>query len=380
MFNKANIITSLQGAIGFRQNPDPQGPQIGTSGAVDLTASSSGYYVTDEHPILDTINLISVCPDYQLYQNDPALANQAFTDWLKSIIDTAIIRSLDTWYNEKLKDKTANTLLEKDALFYEGGALSNTDINAGKRVYLELFVKKSNSLIVTLSRVGFQFSQAESFTAYFYELGKQDAIKSIPINYTNAGDFEWFSIPDGLELEGGKTYYLSYDQNDISSESINAMMMSHYSEPGVIKYPSTKYLTIASGLTNGTGVDLWDIAANQYTLTSNYGMNLDYQVACDYSKLIEDNVNEFCAFVSLTAAIMLLHRLAFNPQARVNRNLNNITTQTLLYELDGDSQGRPGGLRKRYEDMLNRLKFDLSTLDKICLKCKEKGRIKRRVG
>ena len=58
-----------------------------------------------------------------------------------------------------------------------------------------------------------------------------------------------------------------------------------------------------------------------------------------------------------------------NPEVRVNRNQSNASRDSLLYEVDGNPQGRATGLGKDLQDAYNALDLDTRGIDRICLTC-----------
>ena len=69
----------------------------------------------------------------------------------------------------------------------------------------------------------------------------------------------------------------------------------------------------------------------------------------------------------------LLSEIAFNANARVNRHESNVSINQILFEIQGDTQGRPGGLMATYKGILKTLQVDQTGIDDLCLPCKRKG-------
>ena len=69
----------------------------------------------------------------------------------------------------------------------------------------------------------------------------------------------------------------------------------------------------------------------------------------------------------------MLRTIAMNPDVRVNRNQVNVTRDQILYELDGNPQGRASGLGYELKQAYKALSFDTKGLDRICLQCNNNG-------
>lgn len=378
MFNKQQIVTAFQGGVGWR-NSSLSDVDLVEVDSLDLTSSSSMLYFNDEHPMLDMENIVSVCPDYSITETNQANENLKFSTWLKERTDSGIIQAITDWYNKKLNVKTGNSLIERKRVFQNAGSLSSLDINDGSRVFLEHVFHKSKFVKIKGLKIGFQFLSAESFTFSIFQKGKSAAVHTQSIDHSGSGELLWFDLD--YIFDGGETYYLSYDQSEINSQSINGMNVDNFVGHGSTLYPSSDYVSTVSGKApQGTTTTFWDVSRNIYSGVTNYGINLEYSVYCDYTDFIIENKESFYQLIAVTVATRMLHRIAFNPQARTDRNNRNADTKTLLYELDGDSQGRPGGLKLRYKEAFEALQFDLNQIDSVCLKCRKKTVLRSRVG
>jgi hypothetical protein len=120
--------------------------------------------------------------------------------------------------------------------------------------------------------------------------------------------------------------------------------------------------------------NLWDLARNNFTVETNYGLNLSLDARCDYTDFIVDQKTLFKTLISLQVGMDLLREIAFNPQSRINRNEANVTRSQLLYEIDGDTQGRNDfSVLGRYKKALEAIQFDTTGIDKTCLPCRRQA-------
>ena len=72
-------------------------------------------------------------------------------------------------------------------------------------------------------------------------------------------------------------------------------------------------------------------------------------------------------------AATALRTMAMNPSVRVNRNQSNVNKNDILYEIDGDRQGRAGGIGYDLQMAYKALDIDLKGIDRICLSCNNHG-------
>lgn len=404
MYDPAQLKSGLIGLVGWRQNYDPAGVQL--SG---LTTSTSGLYFNDEHPLLNIENLLSVAPEFSKLPAIPewdsgtdyiigdlvslsgtnyiataASTNQAppdadywevydaFTYWLKKKTEAGVVRAIQAWVNLKIERKTARNLLERNLLFETAGRMANKDANEGKIVCIEVAPRKSRGLQFKIERVGLQLDTNQAVTVYLFNSESATPEQSLAINYTASGGIQWADAD--WTLNGRGAYYIAYDQAGLSGQSINAVY--DYSMPGGqgAYFPAGRWYTATAGKVTDAGATvavLWDISQMSYTSGTNYGLHLDINAGCDYTPLILEQKALFAEAISKQVAIDLLKEIAFNPTSRVNRHEANIDRATLIFEIEGDSQGRPGGMRKQLVDAIEAIQFDATGIDRECLPCRK---------
>ena len=132
----------------------------------------------------------------------------------------------------------------------------------------------------------------------------------------------------------------------------------------------TKYMQISPFMYNAPTTfeeypELWDIPGNIYTNTLNYGINCEITVGCDLTDFIISQRQIFQTVIQRQVAAIALRTMAMNPDVRVNRNQSNVSRMDILYELDGNTQGRPGGLGYDLKKAYEALSLDTQGLDRI---------------
>ena len=140
----------------------------------------------------------------------------------------------------------------------------------------------------------------------------------------------------------------------------------------------TKYIQISPFCTPAPSTfaeypEILDIAVLNYTNTSNYGINVEISVGCDLTDFIISQRSMFANCLQMQVAYNLLRTMAMNPDVRVNRNQSNVSRMDILYELDGNTQGRKSGLGWELEKAYRALSLDTAGIDRICLPCNNHG-------
>ena len=403
MYNVSSLKSGLIGLVGWRRNYDPAGTQL-----TALTSSTSGLYFNDEHPLLNIENLLSIAPEFSKlstptawnsgitytvgdlvslsgtnYIATAASTNQtppdtdywdvydAFTYWLKAKTEAGIIRAVNAWLDRKMMMGTGNNLLERKQLLDVAGNLNDKDTNNANIAGLEITPIRSRNITGTIEAIGLQFDTTQTITVKLFSSSQPAALQSVAVSYATAGALQWETVDWTMNGEGA--YYIVVDQNAITGQSINAVYEHANACGGIEQIPGGKFFRATAFDVSGGYASLWDLDNMSYTRSTNYGLNLRLNLQCDFSTIILEQKNLFATLISKQVAIDLLRELAFNPTSRINRHEANIDRTTLLYEIDGDSQGRAGGIRKQLEDAIDAIQFDTTGIDKYCLPCRKRG-------
>jgi len=199
------------------------------------------------------------------------------------------------------------------------------------------------------------------------------------------GTMEWKELKDVYLPYLGDTgaWYVVYNQADLPAgmEAVNVTKDWSREPCGTCNRGSleawrelTKYLMVSpfrvSALeTFAEFPELWDIEDNVYTNTHNYGMNMVLSVGCDLTDFIIRQREIFATCLQRQMAVDVIRTLAMNPNVRVNRNQSNASREDLLYEVDGNPQGRATGLGRELKDAYDALDLNTRGIDRICLTC-----------
>lgn len=427
MIRIPDIVTALQPLVGWRQSYNP-------AEAIDaeLLQSESGLFFQDAHPLMTLNNVAAIMPDDFIFQYPAWDKDSEFPAGVKVRYDNKVYISLventnkqpdtntDTWkaYNylsdyltQQTQSGIAQTvqtflqikgllretkdLLERRTFFDGAGRLTNLQQNQGKLVGFEINPVRSMGVTAKIERIGLQMTGATgTVRVYLFHSSQVNPIKVADLNFTKEnGGFQWFTMPDWYMpyiSEGnnsGGSWYLVYNQNDLPQGMQAVTATKDWSrEPCMTCNPGsvagwrelTKYLLISPFKTRAYETfeeypEMWDIEDNIYTNTCNYGLNVEVTVGCDLTDFIIEQRQMFATVLQRQVAANLLRTMAMNPDVRTNRNQSNVSMQGILYELDGNPQGRETGigyeLRKGYDAL------DLNTrdIDRICMTCRPVG-------
>ena len=418
-------ITEIQDAllhlVGWEQSYDPQ-KQIDAA----LTESESGLTFQQAHPMVTLENIRAIMPENYMYQypawdkdteynkgakvsssnkvweslkdhnenNTPAEDSEYWQEydfvsvWLERLTRSAIAKVVQQFLTQKSLLRESKTLLERRSLFDGAGRLNNTIANGQRLVGMEIVPAYSMGVTTKLERIGLQMVGATGVVRlYIFHSSQRDPFKVIDFEVKKGnGSMEWQTIDDCYLPYMGDTgaWYVVYNQADLPAgmEAVNVTKDWSREPCGTCNRGSleawkalTKYMMVSPFKVNALETfaeypELWDIEDNTYTNTHNYGINMELSVGCDLTDFIIQQRSIFATCLQLQMATDVLRTLALNPQVRVNRNQSNAATADLLYEVDGNPQGRKTGLGAELKAAYEALDLDTRGIDRICLTCK----------
>lgn len=403
MYRITEITDALLPVVGWR------GEEL-----LKCTESESGVYFQDVHPLLTTENVRSIAPpdpedpaewkdqaytegEKVLYNNvlyvadadtseEPGISEDwviydPFSDWLEEKTKASITRSVRDFIGKKMINKTTRGLLENKALFDQAGRIEDLVTNNSMTVGFEVIPIRGRGVTATIHKIAVQGDGAGAVTLYLYHSSSNDVIQSKVVTLTKAGvqwvDVGWELPYIGDDTDAGGSWYVCYRQ---SGMPFNAVSKSKdwAATPCCGKdrdyYVSwSRYLEIHPFRVEQTDSYLWDIAENIYTYDTNYGLNMIVSVECDITDFIIEQKMRFQDLIATQVAYDFIREMAYNPSFRINRTQTNFSRQELLYEIDGDTQGRDTGLRRQLRAMVDSLDIELTGMDRVCLPCVNHG-------
>lgn len=317
------------------------------------------------------------------------------TDFLTNLTNAGIAQMVQTFLQMKSLLRESKNLLEHRTFFDGSGRINNTQPAQGKLVGFEINPARSMGVTAKIERIGLQMTGATgTVRVYLFHSSQADPVYYQDLQVTKGnGSFEWFTVTDWYlpymsdGNDAGGSWYLVYNQNDLPEgmEAINVSKDWSREPCGTCNIGSvqawreiTKYMAVSpfkvSALeTFAEYPEMWDIQDNIYTNTSNYGMNVEVSVACDLTDFIISQKMMFATVLQRQVTAMALRTMALNPNVRVNRNQSNVSAQNILYELDGNTEGRENGLGYELRKAYDALDLDTRGIDRICLTCRPVG-------
>ena len=421
MIRIGQIQVAMVHLVGWEQSYDRQ-QQIDEA----LTETESGLTFQQAHPMVTLENIKAIMPEEFMYHypewddekeysrddkvrykgkvyisisddvnvgNEPDEVSSMWQEydfmslWLTRLTNSAISKTVQTFLQQKSLLRESKNLLERRSLFDGAGRINNTCENGQRLVGMEIVPAYSMGVTTKLERIGLQMTGATGkVTLYIFHSSKVDPFYTIEFDVVKGnGTMEWKDLKDVYLPYLGSTgaWYVVYNQADLPDgmEAVNVTKDWSREPCGTCNRGSleawrqlTKYIMISPFRVKALETfaefpEMWDIEENVYTNTHNYGMNMVVSVGCDLTDFIIRQRAIFATCLQRQLAVDVIRTLAMNPEVRVNRNQSNASRENLLYEVDGNPQGRATGLGKDLQDAYNALDVDTRGIDRICLTC-----------
>lgn len=398
----------------------------------EMEESESGLVYNDAHPLMTVQNIQSVMPEdyylrypeyvdghtyaradvvrlgktayFSLADDNDGKPNESLSwakypmlmDYLRSQVDKGTTQLMQRFTQEKIINSESKSLLERRTFFDGVGRLNATVENHHKLVGFEIQPVRSMGVTTKIERIAFQGSGGNgTIRMYIFHSSQVAPMYVFDVEFTNTkGGVQWFVPEEDIYLpyisdanDSGGAWFICYNQDDLPSglEGINVSKDWSREPCGTCNVGSlqtwreiTKYIQISPFCYDAPSTfaqypECPDVEYLTYTNTSNYGLNVEISVGCDLTDFIISQRLMFANALQKQVAYNVMRTMAMNPDVRVNRNQSNVSRMDILYELDGNTQGRKTGLGEDLEKAYKSIDIDTKGLDRICLSCNNHG-------
>ena len=407
MVNINTVKTSWADLVGFKQSRNM------SEKLIDYLTSDSGLYFNDAHPLIQhdaframmfedsrlTYDAYSGATAYSVGDivtsdsktwlciqagtgNTPEDSAaywkeyDAYTEFLGQFIDSAISDVVYEWIGRKGEENTLEGTKEQDRLFQTSAENDNTDTADTYFRGLRIDPQRSKFLKIQIEKISVSFISSWDFNLLLYKTGVQGPVKTKAISYpgtATAKDELWIDLTDDeWILDGSGSYFIGYQATESSPASLNGVISNIPEDDQITGYCRSQYLDVYGFHVEDTVTALWPLDQAISTTGTNYGLNFEYSIYCDFTEIFTKNRLKFARALQQCVVLKMLSWLKNNPQARINRHFQNIDKLELDFEIHGDPQGRPSGIRYQYISAIKALTIDFG-VDEFCLPCAKRG-------
>lgn len=422
MYNATTVKEAIFGAtplIAWRQEENPANPTLDSA----IVTPTSGKYFNEAHPYLTLDRVFSIAPRFQDYvytaynatndfvvdaivskgglnwicilahevadegAQDPEAGSSIYwsewttgnqrSKWIKEKTQGYSLSVIDDILDYKKWTRTAKSIIEERPLF--DGAASLVDLTAAKNktVGFEIRVNRRTSVLAKLSKIALHLDQSQVVTIRLMHSSSNTAKQTLAVTGGASSvfvDLNW-ELPYISGDDAGGTYRIEFEHTAASVNHVKDWTPNPINRQG-FGYNSWKLWSpyVDMHPYEVATADKDDPSKRVFAYNDNFGMNLMVSVYCDYTAFFVRQLSAFQSALSKGIAVKFLREIAMNPNARISHNesTGNISKDELLYEIDGNPQGRATGLGKEYEIALKAVLMDTEGLDEVCFPCTKK--------
>lgn len=423
MFSKSSIETAAAGLVGFSHSYHEYYTRLSSA----LKSASSGYYVDNlpgvtfdviQSTIRTEVKNASLIENeyYEIrdvsggadFLNVGAASNTVGvtfkatgttpTAWgtgeLKLVSCNNYLANI---YNQELLHLVSEFVLKCKDVLRAKELLSNQSIIRGVTVmdgddlvtkngrFVGFLLNPINSpnVKIKITKIGMQLDAAQNVTIYLFDSSRNTAVKTHDFTLSSAKTIEWESPATSWYIEYaptdggvGQQWLLGYFEDDLTASAYERDFdddSRHEMFRVYGKYLGVAPVEIPSTELNSTSLPNND-SLNQYISQTMHGLYFKFNVVCDITNILVDNISMFARPLQHAIALRILEDAVKSG----SDGIHNPVKTAMLQEWSNTASAIRGQLYGGYDadgkfhkGMVHYLTMDFSNLDKICLKKKE---------
>lgn len=327
-----------------------------------LKSSNSGFYVNDLPIYLELI--------------DDGKREQTFNNYLDNIHNAEILTVIQRFIDKQKKKLASKELLSNVTMIQRHNELDHQIVKNGRFVGYAITPRESKSININIKSIGLQSDAAESFTLYLFDPTQQTAIQSTTVTCSGKS-VEWTDLDWDIEFDksdggAGSTYLIGYFEDDLSGSLYDQDWsdgMAHQAMKITRHYAGLSPARFNSSTLSGTDLpDMQYLSGALSCKTS--GFNLRFNITCDITDVLVDNINMFGEAMQYAVAIRILKdalgNIGLNPTTSAAQNREQ--WEQMLTDFEGRLYGGYIENVGYQRGIVDNLTLDFSELDAVCLK------------
>jgi len=329
-----------------------------------LKSSGSGFYVNDLPIPLELI--------------DDAKQEMTFNDYVVNVHNSEVLKVVQRFVDRQKKKLNTKELLSNVTMIQRHNDRSQKITKNSRFVGYAITPRESKSININIKSVGMFMDRTSNVTLYLYDPHKNVALQSKSCNHS-ANSVTWTDLDWDVEFDSdngaGATYLIGYFEDDLLGQAYEQDWgegMAHQSMKVTRHYAGLSPVRFSNSTLSGyTLPDMQYLEGSMNCKTS--GFNLRFNIKCDITDVLVDNINMFGEAVQYGVAIRYLQdalsNIGLNPTISAAQNRGMYEQMKTDYE--GILYGgyiEDVGYRR---GIIDNLSLDFSELDAVCLKARD---------
>ncbi len=432
MIQVKNVVDAIYGAIGWRQNLDNDNqiyssltesrsglyyqdahPLLTLNNLLSIAPDTASYNFKAwnnadtyaEKAIVsyndELYKAVSAVPANETPSSDSSYwtVYDPFSAWLEEKTRASIANAITHFISSAMPNGGTKSILEHRLLFDSVTRIKDKCKNADRLVGLEVHPIHNYDACVKLEKVMLQAINVNNHTA---EGTTQISIKSSQDMYSlvdNPGVVigrakSTPTVLNNVVLDcklGGNAFYVFYDQQALNNQGFAAInrtidwskapCRSCNSNDYLAYLAWSKYIEVWPFIVARSNIESYTVDNKtqvtfdqqdmSYTNLTNWGLNIELSVYCDYTDFLIRHQAEFYTLIMKQVAVDMLKEFMYNANVRANRNSVNASRLDVVSALDGNPNKQ--GLYAELEMMYKGLNVSTKGLDSVCKPCANHG-------
>ena len=327
-----------------------------------LKTSNSGFYVND-------------LPGISLELIDDVKKEQTFNDYVVNVHRGEIIQLVQRFVANQKKKLASKELLSNITIIQRHNDKSDTITKNDRFVGYAITPRESKSINVNIKSIGFRGVAADTIIVYLFDPTQEAAIETKEITMTDSltwTDLDWDVEFDKSDGGAGSSYLIGYFESDLTTtlyEQEWGAQAAHASKKITRHYAGISPVRFANSTLSTTALpDMESLESAGSCYTS--GFNLRFNVKCDITDVLVDNIDMFGEAVQHAVGIRILNdamgKIGLDPNTASARNRESFERQ--LTDMKGLLYGGFTEEGNHLNGIVDNLALDFSEVDAICLK------------
>jgi len=368
MFDSDTIQTAGSGMTGWKSSTHDDYATISSL----LKSPTSGLYVNS-------------LPGVTIETASKARSEESLADYLDNIHSEELRQIVNTFVHNIKDQLHSKELLSNVTLIQKFHDYSSKITQDSRFVGYVISPQPSKSIKAQITHVGFEADAAQSLTMYLFESSQKSAISTFTYTSTSADSLDWTDVTsESLEIEydadsygAGTKYIIGYFEDDLSGQAYQVDYLNTANQARKIlnRYLAISPLYVDSSKLDGTNIPDRESLDGAIS-TKHPGFNLRFNIKCDITNVLSDNIQMFARPHQYAVAVRVLSdalaATGINPISSAAQNREQ--WQSLLSQYKAELYGGHaviGGIPIRKKGMMEELTMDFSDIDAVCLKRKE---------
>jgi len=308
---------------------------------------------------------------------DDGKKERTFSKYAQQVHSSETLNIINRFVDKQKKKLNTKELLSNITIPQRFNDLNRKIAKNSRFVGYAITPRESKSININIGSVGLRVDSAQSLTLYVFDPTKESAMTTISTSALT--DLRWADVDINIEFDkldggAGSTYLIGYFEDDLTGQMYEqdwGKGQTHAAMKITRHYAGIVPVRFSNSTLSGTNCpDMQYLEGAISCQTPGFGLR--FNVKCDITDVLVDNINMFGEAVQHAVAIRYLKDAKGN--ILLNPTISSAQNRATFDQEITDMEGRLyGGLIEDVgyqRGILDNLVLDFSELDAVCFKAR----------